>query len=149
MRPILTASRLCLRQTIPRVATRSIQYGSRRAYRHNWQSAFRSPVRSYGIILAASVGLSPAVFVQLSEENNDGTEQTAEGRMLVASREELKKEVGADVHGLKRLRDTVVLYVDLYLWEPLCTGLRFLQSKRSHLSNHIYVSIEYSNVCNI
>jgi len=64
--------------------------------------------------------------VQLSEEDNAGTDQTAEGRMLDASREELKKEVGADVHGLRRFRDTVVLYVDLYLWEPLCTGLRFL-----------------------
>lgn len=64
--------------------------------------------------------------MQLSEQDNAGTDQTAEGRMLDASREELKKEVSKDVHGLRRLRDTIVLYVDVYLWEPLCTGLRFL-----------------------
>jgi aarF domain-containing kinase len=126
MRPLITAARLCLRQTIPRVSTRSV-HASKRAYRHNWQSAFRTPARKSGIvILAASAGLSPAVFVQLSEEDNAGTDQTAEGRMLDASREELKKEVSKDVHGLRRLRDTIVLYVDVYLWEPLCTGLRFL-----------------------
>jgi aarF domain-containing kinase len=70
--------------------------------------------------------LTPAVFVELSEEDNAGTERTAEGRMLDASRDELKKKVSADVHGVKRLRDSVVLYVDLYFWEPLCTGMRFL-----------------------
>jgi aarF domain-containing kinase len=64
--------------------------------------------------------------VQLSEKDNGGTEQTAEGRMLEASRDEIKKEVDEDVHGIRRLRDHIFLFVDLYVWEPLCTGLRFL-----------------------
>jgi aarF domain-containing kinase len=64
--------------------------------------------------------------VQLSEKENDGTELTAEGRMLAASRQEIKKEVGDDVRGWRRVRDSIVLFVDLYVWEPLCTGLRFL-----------------------
>jgi aarF domain-containing kinase len=46
--------------------------------------------------------------------------------MLAASREELAKQVGDDEHGFQRLRHSVVLCLDLYVWEPLCTGLRFL-----------------------
>ena len=62
----------------------------------------------------------------MSEKDNDGTEQTAEGRMLQASREEIKKEVSSDVRGFRRFRDHVIVFVDLYIWEPICTGLRFL-----------------------
>jgi hypothetical protein len=64
--------------------------------------------------------------VQLSEKDNSGTEHTAEGRMLKASRDEIKKEVSDDVHGFQRFRHSVILFVDLYVWEPICTGLRFL-----------------------
>ena len=70
--------------------------------------------------------MSPLAFVQMSEKDNDGTEQTAEGRMLEASREEIKKQVSSDVHGFRRFRDHIVVFVDLYIWEPICTGLRFL-----------------------
>jgi aarF domain-containing kinase len=78
------------------------------------------------MLLAAAVSLSPAAFVQLSEKDNGGTEQTAEGRMLEASRDEIEKKVGADVHGVRRVKETICLYLDLYIWEPACTGLRFL-----------------------
>lgn len=70
--------------------------------------------------------MTPAAFVQLSEKENEGTELTAEGRMLAASRQEIKKEVKEDVHGWRRVRDSIILFADLYVWEPLCTGLRFL-----------------------
>lgn len=46
--------------------------------------------------------------------------------MLAASREEIRKEVKDDVTGWRRARDYVLVCVDVYLWEPLCTGLRFL-----------------------
>lgn len=48
--------------------------------------------------------------------------------MLAASRSELKdaKTVSDDAHGFSRFKDTIVLFLDLYVWEPLCTGLRFL-----------------------
>lgn len=62
----------------------------------------------------------------MSEKDNAGTEQTAEGRMLEASREEIKKEVSDDVRGFRRFRDHIIVFVDLYIWEPICTGLRFL-----------------------
>lgn len=45
--------------------------------------------------------------------------------MLEASRDEIRKSVGDDVRGWRRFRDKVVLFVDLYIWEPVCTGMRF------------------------
>jgi aarF domain-containing kinase len=77
-------------------------------------------------LFAAAVSLSPAAFVQLSEADNGGTELTAEGRMLEASRDEIKKKVGDDVHGFRRFRDSIVYFAEVYIWEPICTGLRFL-----------------------
>ena len=65
-------------------------------------------------------------FVQLSEKDNGGTEQTAEGRMLEASRHEIAKKVDDDVHGFSRFKQSIIYFADLYIWEPLCTGLRFL-----------------------
>jgi aarF domain-containing kinase len=64
--------------------------------------------------------------VLLSEKDNDGTEQTAEGRMLEASRDEIKKRIDDDEHGFPRFKHQVVLYLDIYIWEPICTGFRFL-----------------------
>lgn len=46
--------------------------------------------------------------------------------MLEASREEIKKKVDDDVHGFRRVRDSIVYFSDVYIWEPICTGLRFL-----------------------
>lgn len=79
--------------------------------------------------MAAANGavLGTAAFVELSEKDNGGTEQTAEMRMLQASRDEIRKQVDDDDTGLRRLRRQVVLFLDLYIWEPICTGIRFLQ----------------------
>ena len=77
---------------------------------------------------AAATGgaLGTAAFVKLSEKDNGGTEQTAEGRMLEVSRGELKKEVDDSETGLTRLGHQILVFLDVYLWEPLCTGVRFL-----------------------
>jgi aarF domain-containing kinase len=48
-------------------------------------------------------------------------------RMLQVSREEIAKRVADDDTGLRRIRHQIVLFLDLYIWEPLCTGVRFLQ----------------------
>lgn len=47
--------------------------------------------------------------------------------MLEVSRAEIKKEVNENDTGFTRFRHEVVLFLDLYVWEPLCTGVRFLQ----------------------
>ncbi|KAI9799654.1 MAG: hypothetical protein M1833_003969 [Piccolia ochrophora] len=69
--------------------------------------------------------LSPAAFVQLSEEDN-GDGGTAEERMLEVSRAEIAKVLPEDLRGFTRVRRGVVLVVERYLVEPVATGLRFL-----------------------
>lgn len=78
--------------------------------------------------MAASGGaaLGTAAFVKLSEDEGDASGQTVELRMLEASRAEIAKELDADDRGFSRLRHRIVLFLDLYIWEPLCTGTRFL-----------------------
>ncbi len=132
MRVASSIGRICLRQAIVRPALQyHVQTASRRVYSSGWLGGnirpfFRSPPRRYGLVLAAAVGLSPMAFVELSEKDNEGTEATAEGRMLEASRQEIKKEVKADVRGVRRVRDSIFVFLDVYIWEPVCTGLRFL-----------------------
>jgi aarF domain-containing kinase len=90
----------------------------------------RSSWRSSSYTLLASVNgaaLGTAAFVQLSEEDNDGTEETAEMRMLQVSREEIRKRVDDGDTGLRRIGQQIVLFLDFYIWEPLCTGIRFIQ----------------------
>lgn len=47
--------------------------------------------------------------------------------MLEASRAELKKAVNEDERGLYRFGHKIVLFLDVYFWEPLCTGVRFVE----------------------
>jgi len=69
--------------------------------------------------------LSPAAFVQLSEDASHDPDTTPEVSMLEASREEMSKEVPDHVHGLKRVWMDVAYYWDLLIWEPLATMVRF------------------------
>jgi aarF domain-containing kinase len=129
MRPVLAFSRLCLRSSLPRLKPsschiRSFRTTFSRQTGGNWQYP-RKP-RGGTTILWAAAALSPAVFVQLSEKDNNGTEHTAETRMLAASREEIAKRLSDDDHGFSRFRHGIVLLIDVYIWEPICTGFRFL-----------------------
>ncbi|POS87136.1 ubiquinone biosynthesis protein-like protein [Erysiphe pulchra] len=87
---------------------------------------FRRPPRRNGLLLAGAIYLTPAAFIQLSQEDNNGTEQTAEGRMLAASRAEIQEEVPEDTTGLQWLRQITFVSLDCYLWEPTRIGFRFL-----------------------
>ncbi|KAK6211670.1 ABC1 family protein [Colletotrichum tabaci] len=75
---------------------------------------------------AGAAALGTAAFFELSEKDNEGTDQTGEKRMLEVSRAEIKKKVADDDSGILRVWHTLKIAVDVYLWEPLCTGLRFL-----------------------
>lgn len=79
-------------------------------------------------LLAAANGaaLGTAAFVELSGEENTIPSQTGEKRMLQASRAEIAKKLDDNDRGVSRLYHNIILYLDLYLWEPLCTGFRFL-----------------------
>lgn len=82
------------------------------------------PPRPTGVILL-SAALTPAAFLQLSEEDKqDG--KTGEEHMLEASREELRKRVPDNVHGLRRVLRSLLFVLDQYVYEPIATGFRFL-----------------------
>lgn len=142
MRSALTRGRICL-GLFPTTQIRSLQprciylharlrtstkhdYGGRQ--HGNGNGFFRQPPRRKGLLLAGAASLTPAVFIQLSEKDNEGTEKTGEGRMLEASVKELeiKKQRRNGDNGLRRFKDTIFFVLDVYIWEPLCTGLRFL-----------------------
>lgn len=129
MRPVLAFSRLCLRPSLPRLRPSNCHIRSfRTAFWHqagsNWGFPRRLPRGTH--ILWAATALSPAVFVQLSEKDNHGTEDTGETRMLAASREEIAKKLSDDDHGFSRFRHRIILFLDVYIWEPICTCIRFL-----------------------
>ena len=107
------------------------------AFAHIWKSAFRQgrtsqPPRRLGRLTrgtlqaSAKVALGTAAFVQLSQQDNGGTDETAESRMLEASRREIQKTVDDDKSGMVRLGHQFMLIIDIYIWEPICTGFRFL-----------------------
>ena len=75
--------------------------------------------------LLAGTGLSPAAFVALGEEEIDDG-KTGEQHMLAASRKEIDAEDYDFLRNSTRTRRTIVHYIDTYVWEPICTGARFL-----------------------
>jgi aarF domain-containing kinase len=88
---------------------------------------FKSPPPPPGVkrLLLAGATLSPAAFVSISEgDNGDG--KTGEEQMLAASREELKQQVPKVLENSKGFRRRIYFFVDTYIVEPICTGLRFL-----------------------
>ncbi|PTB69140.1 ABC1-domain-containing protein [Trichoderma citrinoviride] len=102
---------------------------------HGWihtarQTAWRGGERPRArVALCSSAGaaaLGAGAFIQLSQENNGESDKTGEHRMLEASREEIRKTVRDDERGVSRLVHQVLLFWDLYVWEPICTGTRFL-----------------------
>jgi aarF domain-containing kinase len=69
--------------------------------------------------------LSPLAFVDLSEHTS-GDEKTGEERMLEASRKELNEQVPKRLRNSHKVRKGVYFFLCTYVWEPICTGLRFL-----------------------
>jgi aarF domain-containing kinase len=122
--------RFCLRRggpSISRAFPRREQCFSQWARKHSnnsWRRRVPSPPKAPRTILVIA-SLSPAAFVQISEEEpTDG--QTAESHMLEMSREEIRKKIPDDIHGLNRFFRSVVFVVDQYIYEPIATSLRFL-----------------------
>ncbi len=77
---------------------------------------------------AAGSGLAAAAFVELAETDSSATVgDTGESRMLEVSRAEARPTAGDSDGTLGWVRRQVVVCLDLYLWEPVCTGFRFLQ----------------------
>jgi hypothetical protein len=106
---------------------RQSSWRRQQGWQQGWQWTI-PPHRGRAPLLAtaqATGALGTAAFVKLSE-NEEASGDTGEQRMLQASRKEIAKKVDDDDRGLSRLRHKIVFILDLYVWEPLCTGFRFL-----------------------
>ncbi|KAL8732829.1 MAG: hypothetical protein Q9181_003796 [Wetmoreana brouardii] len=124
MRTAALLGRLCLRSTLRRPPLRHLPI--RRFHSSRPRLSLRNqPSKHNGQRKILFALLTPAAFVRLSEEDN-GDGKTPEEHMLEASREEIKKGVPDSVHGLRRLWQEVYLFLDLYVYEPIATGFRFL-----------------------
>jgi aarF domain-containing kinase len=123
-------ARLCARQASRRAFSQTARIHSfprRNPSASTWTSKYRykDSRQRYRPILLAAAALSPAAFVELSEEDRPD-DQTSEQHMLEASRKEISKKVPKEAHGLSRLWKTVVYVLDQYIYEPVATGFRFL-----------------------
>ncbi|KAK3294953.1 ABC1 family-domain-containing protein [Chaetomium fimeti] len=97
---------------------------SPRARPRSWRTHRAAPRT---LMATAGSGLAAATFVELSEKGSASPNDTGEKRMLEVSRAEIRKTAGERDGTLRSLRRRLVLIVDLYIWEPICTGFRFLQ----------------------
>lgn len=124
MRTVFSFGRFCVRNGILRVVFRP-RLGRHFSLPARWSLPRKPPPRPLegGKILLAV--LSPAAFIQLSEEDN-GDGKTPEELMLEASRAEIEKSIPDHVHGIRRAWHGLYLFVDKFIFEPIATGFRFL-----------------------
>jgi aarF domain-containing kinase len=123
MRTAFLFGRLCFRNGSQRVRPSLLrQHRPFHTTGHVPRPWFRKPPITGPILLSA---LTPAAFVKISEEDyHDG--KTGEDHMLEASRDELRKEIPENIHGIRRVWRRIVLIFDQYVFEPIATGFRFL-----------------------
>ncbi|KAG6056994.1 hypothetical protein E4U17_001802 [Claviceps sp. LM77 group G4] len=140
MRPCLAGCRTWLRPLRQTTAssTASLRQGTSRLHhtKHTkhipwtWRPVDRPSFSSRRLVLQASAGaatLSAGAFIELSNKDNGAPHETGELRMLEVSRDEIRNTIGENEHGLYRIAHKIVLLLDMYVWEPLWTGFRFLQ----------------------
>lgn len=139
MRAPLLLARTCIRQSSQPVRqhglrTFAFNHSSRQSYTsflHHARPFFRHPpppIKNGRALLWATAALSPAAFIELSENKNgeedDG--KTGEQHMLEASRAELAEQAPFWVGSSTRVRRSIWRFFDTYIVEPIATGLRFL-----------------------
>ncbi|KAM4062833.1 ABC1 family protein [Hirsutella rhossiliensis] len=126
MRAGFSLGRFCIRPALRQCAGGPRLLSNCRLHRTTRQIPW--PARR--LVLRASAGvaaLGTATFVELARQDYSGTDETGEHRMLELSREEIRKKVPEEDRGLTRIAHEVILFLDVYVWEPICTGIRFLQ----------------------
>jgi aarF domain-containing kinase len=75
---------------------------------------------------ATGAALSPLGFLALGKDESENGGMTQEEAMLAASRKELKEQVPKSLQKSKKIRRGIYFFVDIYIVEPIATGLRFL-----------------------
>lgn len=118
-------SRRCSHATAPALRALACRqrYPLPSTWRYSFKDHWRRPQGSRPLLLAAT--LSPAAFIKLSEEDHEDG-KSGEQEMLKASREEIEKKVPDEIHGVKRVFRKLWVFLDLYVYEPIATSLRFL-----------------------
>ncbi|KAF2147760.1 ABC1-domain-containing protein [Myriangium duriaei CBS 260.36] len=76
-----------------------------------------------GTACLAAAALTPAAFIELSEEESDDG-KTGEEHMLEASRKELAEAVPDALQGSKHFRRAIWRFLDTYVIEPIATAIR-------------------------
>ncbi|KAF2735082.1 ABC1 family protein-like protein [Polyplosphaeria fusca] len=122
--------RQCLRQSTPavfrcRISTRPLSSG-RSSFTRKYFATPKFPRRTILWSGAAGATLSPLAFIDIGNNGSDDGEKTHEEAMLEASTKELKDHVPRSLQNSKKYRRGVYFFVDMYIIEPICTGLRFL-----------------------
>ena len=116
-----------LRQSTPTAARASARaFASGRASLTHKFAVPRFPGRTILWSGAAGATLSPLAFVALGQDEAVNGGKTHEEAMLEASRKELKEQVPKVIQNSKKYRRSIYFFVDMYIIEPICTGLRFL-----------------------
>ncbi|CAI4211725.1 unnamed protein product [Parascedosporium putredinis] len=81
-------------------------------------------------VMDTRAALGTLAFVELSEDGDNNSDKTWEARLLETSRTELeasKTTKGREqTNSLTRILYRVLYFIDIHIWEPLCTGARFL-----------------------
>jgi aarF domain-containing kinase len=95
--------------------------------------AFRPPPPPFtggtATLLGIAAAASPAAFLTIAEEDDENgfdNGRTHEEQMLDLSRKELAEHVPDRLKGSKKWRRRIWKFLDLYLVEPIATGIRFL-----------------------
>jgi aarF domain-containing kinase len=100
-------------------------YAHLRLRAQSWRSTRHGAPRT--LLAAAGTGLTAAAFLELSEKGSNTAGETREKRMLEVSDAEIRQSASEEDTANLSLPQRLLLYLDLYVWEPLCTGFRFLQ----------------------
>jgi aarF domain-containing kinase len=126
MSRFLVPGRLCFRQFTTSWHPQPLQHLPFRSHHRPFSTSnpFRRHPRGSRILLATAP-LPPAAFVALSTSDNDDG-KTGEERMLETSRAELDKHVPRLLEHSHKWRRSLYFFVDVWIWEPVCTALRFL-----------------------
>jgi aarF domain-containing kinase len=134
MKTVLLLGRLCARRGACTARARTPRFPAHglatwpSAFRHGPRTHWQSPRPSKSTLYATAQGLAlgTAAFVKLAEKDDEETDLTSEERMLQVSRAEIENSKDEASDGFTRFRHNLVYYFDVYIWEPLCTGVRFL-----------------------
>lgn len=133
MRALVLLGRACFARQGVRSSLNAIPSSSQKILsstarlRSPLQPYFRQPRFSKGRYwVLAGAALSPLSFVNISEGHDESDGKTSEELMLAASRKELKEHVPKGLQKSRKVRRRIYFFLDQYIWEPICTGFRFI-----------------------